>query len=239
MSRNLYKLWSFGPAVGIGVTGAMNVAMSGIAKKATASQAFVVSNEVVCNGLARALLLPCPPGALLEKDNEIYFFSLDFNLAGHALPPVVPAAVVRQNPSLAWGITLFDAFVMNADRHVSNMSHDRITHSIQIFDHSHAFLGSGGDLVSNLERRRTAISIGSHCLAPELNSSSGFAGWCARIKAVPDFYIDGIVDAACDVGIPSEHKALCSDVLKYRRDNIDELVRANSANFPKLPAGAI
>ena len=111
----------------IGATGACYVGVAGVAKKATNAEPYIVANEVFCNAIARNLLLPCPPGATLDKGGEPYFFSLDFNLAGQALPPVVPSAIVAAFPRLSWGIILFDMLIMNGDRHAQNIAHDTST----------------------------------------------------------------------------------------------------------------
>jgi hypothetical protein len=138
-----YKVWAWGAPVGVGVTGANHVGIAGVAKKATPTDPFLIANEVICNSLARMLLLPCPPGAMLDKGGEPYFFSLNFNLAGMALPPADAVTVVTSFPRLSWGIILFDTLVMNPDRHGLNIAHDTSTNKVQIFDHGHAFLHAG------------------------------------------------------------------------------------------------
>src|SRR5215212_3072890 len=118
MPAKKYRVYQWGPRVltaagqPAGATGAARVAIAGVAKKATAADPYIVVNEVVCNALARSLVLPCPPGATLDNAGETYFFSLDFSLAGQALPPVDPVAVVAAFPRLSWGIILFDSLVM-------------------------------------------------------------------------------------------------------------------------------
>jgi hypothetical protein len=106
------------------------------AKKATPGQPYIVANELVCGRIAGVLLLPCPPGALMQKDADTYFFSLDFNIAGQALPPASASEIVAKFPRLAWGIIVFDVFVMNSDRHPGNIAYDTSTDQVQIFDHS-------------------------------------------------------------------------------------------------------
>src|ERR1700751_3013334 len=100
--------------------------MSAVAKRATPQQPYIVGNEIACNMIAGALLLPCPPGALLDNNGETYFCSLDFNTAGQPLLPIAPAVVVGAFPDLSWGITLFDILVMNGDRHPNNISHNTL-----------------------------------------------------------------------------------------------------------------
>src|SRR4051812_26518567 len=123
MPATSYKVWAWGTPVGVGATNACFVGIAGVAKRSTPVDPLIVTNEVVCNALARLLLLPCPPGATLDKSGETYFFSLDFNLAGQALPPVDAAAIVANHPRLSWGIILFDSLIMNHDRHAQNIAY--------------------------------------------------------------------------------------------------------------------
>jgi hypothetical protein len=231
---SFYKIWAIGNSVGLGITGAIHVGVAGIAKRATPDHLYIVSNELLCNRVATGLLLPCPPGALVKKDDDTYFFSLDFNTSGQALPPASALKIVETTPQLAWGIILFDILVMNEDRHAQNIAHDRVTGSVRIFDHSHAFSGAKGDVKINVQARAKAISIGKHCLAAEISSPDGFDMWCSRIKAIPDFLLDGAVEEACQYGLPKEDRSLFIQTLKWRRDNIDVLVKNNLPVFPKL-----
>jgi hypothetical protein len=146
VTASKYKVWAWGGPVGLGATGSVFVGMSAVAKMATPAAPYIVGNELVCNMIARALLLPCPPGALLQKNGDTYFCSLDFNTAGHALPPISPSTVVGALPELSWGVVLFDVLIMNADRHPQNISYNTTTGELTLFDHSHAFMTTGGDV---------------------------------------------------------------------------------------------
>jgi hypothetical protein len=145
-----YKVWAWGGPVGQGATGSVYVGMSAVAKKATPGEPYIVGNELVCNMLAKALLLPCPPGALLQKNGDVYFCSLDFNSAGQALPPINASVVVGAHPELSWGVLLFDVLAMNGDRHPQNISYDSQSDELTIFDHSHAFMTPNGDIDQRL-----------------------------------------------------------------------------------------
>lgn len=225
--------------MGAGATGAVHIGFAAIAKKSTVTEPYIVANELVCNGLAQLLLLPCPPGALVSHSGESYYATLNFNMSGMSLPPADCEALVQHDPRTAWGIALFDTLIMNEDRHDENVSFDETSHEIQVFDHSHAFLGTSGDINSNLSDLVDKISIGAHCIAAEITTAEGFAMWCDRIKSIPDFLIDGLVDAACEVGIPVSDRQICVSTLRTRRDRIDNLIKDNLASFPKLPAGAL
>ena len=235
MPATTYKVWAWGPPVNIGVTGACYVGVAGVAKKASPAEPFIVANEIFCNAIAKMLLLPCPPGATLDRGGDPYFFSLNFNLAGHALPPVIPSAIVTVDPRLSWGIILFDMLVLNGDRHPGNIAHDTSTQKIQIFDHSHAFLRNQADVPATLAVADGNLGFGGHCLAQEINTMDGFDTWNARIKQIPDYYIDGVIEACSNVGLPVAHKKACSDFIKKRCHELEDILKKNLAVFPKLP----
>jgi len=164
---------------------------------------------------------------------------LNFNVSGLALPPVDPSVIVRENTSLSWGIILFDTLCMNADRHIWNISHNQSTNKIQVFDHSHAFVGTNGNVSATLAAGVDHLSIGGHCLVGQIQGVDGYQMWCDRIKTLPEFFIEGIVADACDVGILPAHKNECADSLLKRRDRIENLIKDNLGGFPNLPQGAI
>jgi len=230
-----YKVFGVGHPVGEGASNSFHVGVAAIGKKAEANQPNVVINELFCSTLARYLFLPCPPGILLENNGETYFCSLNFNLAGQSLPPAPIPEVVTLLPETSWGITLFDVWVMNPDRHGRNLSFNRQTKDIQIFDHSHAFLQSNGTPDQVMVNLKDQLAIGGHCIKAELNTWTGFAIWTARIKNVPDYVVDDTFDAISRVGFPTDKKAPMSDFIKQRRDTIEGLVTSNLGHFPKLP----
>jgi hypothetical protein len=235
MPASKYKVWAWGAPVGLGATGSVYVGVSAVAKRATPAEPHIVGNELVCNMIAQMLLLPCPPGALLQKNGDIYFCSLDFNGAGQALPPITPSVVVAALPELSWGITIFDVLVMNVDRHPQNISYNGQTNEVTIFDHSHTFMKPSGDVDVTLNANKDQPAIGGHCLATELDTWNGFALWAGRVKALPDYFLEGAVEEGCKVGIPHGKMMAIYDFLRKRRDTIDTIVTNNKAAFPKLP----
>jgi len=137
---------------------------------------------------------------------------------------------------LAWGIILFDALIMNADRHPQNISYNRQTKDVTIFDHSHAFLRPNGDVDAILSATKDLPSIGGHCLASEINTWNGFTTWTARIQAIPDYYVEGAIDAGCHVGLPRDKRGVVYDFMRARRDAIETMITNHRGIFPKLPA---
>lgn len=144
MSRGIYRIESMGRQLGIGVAASRYVNLSAVAKENVSAAPYCIPNELICGELGRFLRLPVPPfGIVSQTSGGVRFASLDFNLAGNALPPVDIANCLRILPSLSAGLLLFDIWVANCDRHAANFSVDFLATPPQmnIFDHSHALFG--------------------------------------------------------------------------------------------------
>ncbi len=194
---------------------------------------FVVINELVCWHLAQALLLPIPPGFLIEHDAVPHYVSLNFNLAGEELPPADAADVVAADPALACGIVAFDAWLLNADRHPGNIAHDAATGRVQIFDHANAFLGKGR---AHLEVLKGSLDISNHCLVRELRTPAGFSHWLPRMAAIPRYYIEDVVRSTMELGLSADDAGFCIDVLETRRRALPEMLRRSRDAFPRIEA---
>jgi hypothetical protein len=235
MAASKYKLWAIGQPVGAGVSGSIHVGMAAVAKKASAGEPNIVINELLCSLLARSLFLPCPPGALLENSGENYYCSLNFNLAGQSLPPTSVPLLVTRCPEMCWGILLFDVLVMNPDRHNQNLSFDRTTNAVQIFDHSRAFLPLKATVEERIKENEGQLGFAGHCLSPEISSMAGFDYWVARIKSLPDYCIEETIEEISHIGFPADKKSLTVNFIKSRRNSIDTIIHSNMVQFPKLP----
>jgi hypothetical protein len=227
-----YKIWQVANAVGQGATQSLHVGVAGVAKGNSPDYPYVVSNELVCNQLARAIILPTPPGFIIEHNSQPYYVSLNFNLAGQDLPPADPVAVIQGSPDLACGIILFDIWVVNEDRHRENIAYYEEANKVHIFDHSHAFFSTIGP--ARLERHKNALGIVGHCLAPELTTFTGMKKWHERILQIPEFYIRETIEAAVEVGLPANSVGLCCDFLLERRQQLPHLLETHQAVFPKV-----
>jgi hypothetical protein len=230
-----YKIWAVGNPVQDGVSGSVHVGVAAVAKKSNVAEPNIVLNELACNLLARALFLPCPPGVLLEHSGDTYFCSMNFNLAGQALPPTPVQTVVDEQPELCWGVLLFDVLMMNPDRHNRNLAYDRQSKKVQIFDHSRAFLPLKQDIDSVVAANAGRLGFQNHCLRTEMSSMQGFDLWCSRVKALPDYMIEETISALCDIGFPADKRQVAVDFIRLRRDGIDDLITNNIGQFPKLP----
>lgn len=229
-----YKVHSTLSRVGDGATRPNYIAVVGVAKGASAGSPYVVANEIVCGALGRGLGLPIPPGFLVKENGEAYHVSLNFNLTADSLPPADPAALVAALPELAAGIVLFDAWVLNDDRHNKNLAFDTSTTQAVLFDHSHAFLGSGNNGRARLASLVGQPSLGGHCLKQHLTSAAAFPWWQARIMAIPEFWIRMAVEEASHVGLQREDVEYCVNYLLERRGRLIGLLRGNRALFPNI-----
>lgn len=236
MPATRYKIWAIGSPVGQGATQSMNVGVAGIAKKALPQLPYTVANELICVKLARAVLLPIPPGFIIEEGGEPYYVSLNFNLAGQDLPPANVSDLVQNHPNLACGIILFDAWVVNGDRHRNNIAYDTSTNKVQIYDHSHAFC-YGNSPEQHLETNRENLGIGGHCLASAIQSLDGFAEWAERIKLVPDYYIREVISSTVELGLPEDQVNFCSDYLIERKSKLMGLIRTHDHVFSSVDPG--
>lgn len=235
MPSTLYKIWQVGGPVGLGVMQSLHVGVAGVAKSADATNPYAVANELICGYLARAILLPTPPGFLIDHNGCPHHVSLNFNLAGQQLPPANAANIVLNHPELSWGIVLFDTWICNPDRHNQNISYDATSNKIQVFDHSHAFCNQI-DIQASLQAKEFELFIGGHCLAPMINSSSGFAKWLHRIVSVPDYYIQEVVESAVAIGLPQSDVSFCQNFLIQRRNGLKSLISSRRTHFPMLPS---
>ena len=234
MASARYKLWQWGGPIGEGATGSYHAGVAGVAKTWNANEPYIVSNELVCGELGRAIRLPVPPGFIIERDGVPYHVSLNFNLSGENLPPADAVALVANAPTLACGIVLFDIWIMNDDRHQRNLSFDTSTRAVQLFDHSHAFMrGQCNRATAN--GKINQLAIGNHCLAPHLLSWDSSDEWIERIMAVPEFFIRAVISDAAEVGLPSADVDFHAEFLLDRRKRLVNILKQNGSSFPKIP----
>jgi hypothetical protein len=233
MPLTKYKIWSIGHKVGSTATAPIHVGVSGIAKTSLPGMPHVVINEMIANKLAKSILLNTPDGFIIDKDSKPHYVSMNFNLAGHDLPPADALAIVTTKPELSIGIVLFDAWILNRDRHFANIFFDSSTGVIQIFDHSHSLFGDG-DIKLHLETNRNNPYLGDHCLLPHITSLTGIEEWLKRIASVPEFYIREVIDDTVSIGLDSSLVTFCVDFMLERRQRLLDILKDHRSIFPKV-----
>jgi hypothetical protein len=219
-----YKLHRVIGPVSKGAMQSQIVAVLGIAKCANAAHPYAVSNEVLCGHLGRALGLPIPPGIIMPMGGVDYYLSLDANLSGQILPPIIPSQAVPRYPELAAGTMLFDAWVVNPDRHSDNLAIEPTTAHLFIFDHSHAFM-NGTSGVAAFQAQANSLGTGGHCLAPYITTVAHFPMWLSRLTEIPSYLVRHAVEEASNVGLLPSDTQLCIGFLDDRRKRMRELLK--------------
>jgi hypothetical protein len=237
MPSPLHRVLSFDRQMGIGVAGSWQVSVSAVAKCNGPTVPYCVPNELICSEIGRFLRLPLPPAGIVDAPHapqRYWFASLDFNLTGNSMPPVNAVRCAVELPDLSTGLILFDVLVGNVDRHPGNFSIDFASNPPQmnIFDHSHAMFGSaagGGQAL--LTANRNQLTIGAHCLLQFLSVDTFFVNWIERIEAIPDFFIEEVVEQSSDYGVTIHEATEAVSFLKYRRNNMRNLITGNKPVF--------
>jgi hypothetical protein len=232
----MYRVISFEKQLG-GAAGSWNVYVGAVAKPNTPNAPYCISNELICSVIGRFLWLPVPPAGIISSPNAthpFWFASFDFNLTGNSLPPVDPAKCEAELPELCAGVVLFDVLIGNSDRHPGNLSVDLLSSPKQmnVFDHSHALCGAqAGNGKQHLLDSQDKLATGGHCLLKVLSTDEHFRKWIDRIKVIPDFLIEEAAEEASAYGLTPEESSQVARFLKHRRDNIEEIIKANRAEF--------
>ncbi|MBL7955408.1 MAG: hypothetical protein JNJ91_10240 [Flavobacteriales bacterium] len=239
MAATHYKIANWGDPVGEGVSDSQYINVTGIAKTNSPAEPNIVANEYICARLAAAVGLPVPPGFLVKKDDEPWFVSMDFNLAGDVLPPIIPQILLARKPELCAGIVLFDAWILNPDRHARNLAHDTTTDAVIIFDHSRALMPTDLPQRQYAEAMVDKPAIGAHCLGTILKDASTFKYWHQRILAVAEHQITDALNDAAEVGLEPGNVHFFRQYLLDRRQRLPKIVANNPGAFPSLTLGTL
>ena len=231
----VYRITGWGQPLGIGATGAVYAQVSAICKK-NGQCPYYVPNELVAAEIGRILRLPVPPGFIvLDANQTAHYASLDFNLTGVALPPIIPGNFIASfQPDLA-SIVVFDILIANPDRHAGNLSADYNSLSFNLFDHSHSLLGWGlsGTGVAVLQNAQNSVVVGSgHAVISGVNDENLLLRAIERVESIPDFYIQSVVREAAQYGLSAAESTGLEHFLLNRRGQMRNLISSNKGLFP-------
>jgi hypothetical protein len=199
---------------------------------------YCVPNEHICAEIGKYIGLPIPPSGIVYRkghDPEHFFASLNFNLGSTSLPPIDPARCVKQMEFEATGVVLFDMLIGNNDRHRGNLHLDdsQSPTKMTVYDHSHALFGHvNGMGRARLIDLRDKLGFSSHCLLSSIGRDAFFPEWIDRIRNLPNY----LIDQACDATVPLNmitvaEAAAAKDFLKFRKSEIETIIRANKVAF--------
>jgi hypothetical protein len=181
--------------------------------------------------------LPVPPGfIILDASQTAYYGSLNFNLTGVALPPIIPANFIASFQDQIGAILVFDIFIANSDRHPGNLSADNGNPaSYNLFDHSHCLLGSGGPrtgLACLAAATNSIVIAPNHALIGGIQSEVLLVQAIQKVESIPDYFIPSVVKEAAQYGLTADEENALTDFLQQRRHRLRHLIGNSKASFP-------
>jgi len=236
--KHSYKIIHKGSKVGQGASQPCYGRLNSVVKKNDEQRKYIVANEIVAHALAQHLLLPIPIGGIAtDGDEEPCYFSLEIFPDGpkpiqrHVKDKL--EEIVDKFTELCWGITLFDALIINKDRKPKNLACPENLESIHIFDHGHCLFEKVG--LDRVTKHQEWIGIGdNHCLAKLLKDTTGYKAWMSSIRDIPDGFIRKAAMLGEEVGYTSAECRCISDFLIARRCKLHQLVLNQLGKFNAL-----
>ncbi|VFA94733.1 Uncharacterised protein [Nocardia farcinica] len=195
---------------------------------------FMIANELICSRLAAAMGLPVLPGEVA---------TLDDHTKGWATPQikhdgVTPPPLARTDQILGlYGATIagafvFDCWVLNEDRHISNfLFHPRL--GIWLIDHEHSLGGRQGESMSSSTAQSTPLRY--HAFQDVDLPQEDLNYWIRRVRHLPTMVVDLALDEAHARGLLGARTNVVSlqKLLISRRDAIESLVKASKGSTTK------
>jgi hypothetical protein len=190
-------------------------------------------NELVAARLGQVIGLPVPAGITVERGGNVYFCSCNIGAAGGDLPEADFARFATEKAGDACGVTVFDAWIANTDRHNSNLWYDYYNDRFVIFDHGRALLNGSGRVHLQSNRDRLGVLDDERSLSHHVTNFASFRHWHQRILEIPEYAIFQWIGEAAAVGVDPVLARECATWLVKRRVMLPDLFRNGLASFPK------
>jgi hypothetical protein len=174
------------------------------------------------------------------KTAKAFFASLNFNLTGDTLPPVIPAQFASSFGPQCADVVIFDIFICNSDRHSGNLSADYQGPRFNLFDHSHTLLGWGPAGIDRLNAAENSLTIqgdgwgNRHCLMDHVTNDQDFNKMLERIENLDEYFICEVVQDVAEYGLTTDEVSRLTDFLLGRRKKVRQLILSNQAAFPGI-----
>ena len=244
-TMDTYRVVHWGAAVGVGVSNSSYVHLEAIGKANSALFPYCVANELVSAEIGRRLRLPVPPCCVaIDSGGQPRFLSLNFNLTGNALPPVIPANFAATFANDLADILIFDIFIGNPDRHTANLAADYgLQPRYTLFDHSHVLLGGSGITgIPRLKAMQNSLVVdgkppgvgGQHCLIKEIKDDRAFRKMIERVESLEEYFLRDVVDSMADYGLRPDEVDELADFLLHRRSMVRQMIAGEKAAFPGI-----
>lgn len=195
----------------------------------------VLLQEWICACLGHALGVPMPEFSLLDRWGEICFGSRMLPLYAKTFADALLGRVA--NPEAIYAVAVFDAWVLNCDRHRSNLvvATDHGERLLVAIDHSHCPL-HGAVSVEELEELKSVPAqaaikefIQRHLLVRE-----HLAAMIHRVENLSDELICSLTTPPAGIRCSRHEHRQMVNYLIYRRDNLRLLFNVCRDRFPAI-----
>lgn len=242
----VYRVEQWGAAAA-GASDTRQVTIHGYAKVNSPAGPYCVFNEYVCGRLGQLIHLPIPPGAIVEGSAPDTRAWMTLSFSPVPLPPVDPKVIVREFPSVSADLVAFDILIGNIDRHTSNLAYLPTPNRLEVFDHSHALVGTAsGNALPHLATLVGTMAIDGahgarHCLLDHLSDGAEMVSAIDRVRStIREVDIKRICDEAglLELGLTKGEARQAADWLIKRKQTLGDIVAANRASFTGIASGA-
>ena len=212
-------------------------------KKPWSESPYLIRNEIIAAKLGTFIGLPIPPCAVMHSvDGTFWFSSIYFNFDEEELPKVLPDVIWKELPYWLSGVTLFDIFIANGDRHDENLVVDDVLKpkALRVFDHDQSLFGGATGQprgIERLEHCKTLLGLDNDTggmrndFIGEITESKHFNKWLNRIGDIPEWFIKDAVDSTRPYGTTKEEAQACKEFLIDRRKQLGRIVMDNKHYF--------
>jgi hypothetical protein len=205
---------------------------------------MVGANELIAVRLASKLGLPVLDHALVERNGE-WFFASNWMTKSQFSPALDRELFLKcENRDCVYGTVVFDAWLINKDRHNENLIARRVSrtgpprHNLLLNDHSHLLVNPllpklPGQLMGHVDRPAAAFVS----LDFVRESVRGAGRLSAALKAIEDFSdeeVAAVVEETPDALLNPAHKPIYADFLNQRRIRLRGVMQKEPSPFPNL-----
>lgn len=193
-------------------------------KQNTPDHRWLIANEYLSSRLATMIGLPTPPGDLgQDYARQPLWITTLVEYDGEPPAPEETPILAAREPDLAAGLLVFDVWVLNVDRHESNVcSHPKL--GMWAIDHDQAFAytktGNGGSLAECQSEPLRWHLFRNSGLDPSLLHI-----WGQRVRNVPPSAIKRLVSDGSRRGLyPASLNSELTQFILHRQTQIHRLV---------------
>lgn len=203
---------------------------------------MVGANELIAVRLAGALGLPVLGHAIVQWNGEWFFASNWMDKSQFS--PALDRDLFRKcvNRDCIYGAVVFDAWLINKDRHNENLiarrARNSTDHNLLLNDHSHLLVSplrprQVSELPAQLDRPAASF-VSLDFVRESIRSAPRLRDALTAIESLSDQDVAGIVDSTPDGLLSPTDKRSYADFLNGRRVRLRGVMQREPSPFPNL-----